>query len=84
MNTEKMVGKGGAGSIKIKRVTDWTDCETCGSSYAEGAVIYIDGKEALDLAPVAHCFGGTNYDEDAILKTLLEHLGYEVEIEAAP
>jgi hypothetical protein len=64
--------------IKIKWLYDDHDCETCGSSYAEGAVININGKE-IELEPLAHCFGGTTYDERKVFETILKELGYTVE-----
>lgn len=64
--------------IEIEWLDDSSNCETCGPSYAEGAVVKIDGAVALDLTPCAHCFGGTNHDREDVLQHALEHLGHKV------
>jgi hypothetical protein len=67
--------------IKIEWLTDYSDCETCGGNYADGARVTIDGAVALDLEPVAHCYGGQHYGERDVFKRVLEHLGHTVEVE---
>lgn len=67
-----------APAIRIEWVTDSHECETCGSNYADGAYVHIDGREVLDLSPAAACYGGTDYSEAAVLKKVLEYLGHEI------
>jgi hypothetical protein len=64
--------------ISIEWLTDYHNCETCGSSYAEGAVVSIDGQIVLEMRPVAHCFGGTNYYESDVYGRILQHLGHTI------
>lgn len=64
--------------IKIERLTDSYDCETCGSSWAEGARIFIDGALAFELTPHARCYDGDDYSDDQIFAKVLEHLGHTV------
>lgn len=64
--------------IEIKWIYDEHDCDTCGSSYAEGAIVKIDGKEALVLEPFAHCFDDQSFSETEVFEKILEHLGHEV------
>lgn len=64
--------------ILIKWLSDDFDCDTCGCIYADGAVVFINGEEALDLAPVAACFGGTNYTAEDVYKAILSHIGCNV------
>lgn len=66
-------------SIRIEWLHDSHECETCGSSYAEGALVYIDGKLAIELQPVAHCFDGANYMDSDVYGRILAHLGHTVE-----
>lgn len=67
-------------TIKIEWLTDsYDNCETCGSSWAEGARVFVDGALALDLEPSAHCFGGAHYDQSDVYERLLRHLGHTVE-----
>jgi hypothetical protein len=64
--------------IKIEWLSDYIDCETCGGNDADGARVTIDGFVALELIPHAHCFGGDHWDERAVYRSILEHLGYTV------
>lgn len=64
--------------IEITWLTDETSCETCGSSWAEGATVKIDGEVALSLEPVAACFGGDSYSDREVFRRILAHLGHEV------
>jgi hypothetical protein len=67
--------------IHIQWLGDFHDCETCGSTYASGARITIDGAVALEFIPVAHCFNGADYGQDDVYRALLEHLGHTVQTE---
>jgi hypothetical protein len=64
--------------IRIERLTDSHDCETCGPSWAEGALVYIDGTLTLELEPHAHCYDGDDYQDSDIFGKILEHLGHTV------
>jgi hypothetical protein len=64
--------------IRIEWHTDEHDCENCGSSYAEGAVIHIEGREPIEMLPSAHCFDGTSYSEADVYTRIIEELGYRV------
>lgn len=70
--------------IKIEWLHDSHDCETCGSSYAEGARVWIDGKEAIELEPVAHCYDGANWSESEVFRRIMEHLGHSLDDGMAP
>lgn len=65
--------------IEIEWISDSTDCETCGGSYAEGAVVKIDGEVVIDMTPCAACYDGTSFTSEEVYKALLTHLGHEVE-----
>ena len=62
--------------INITWLTDEHDCETCGSTYADGAIVCIDDKIVLNLAPVAHCFDGVHYNREDVLRKILKYLGH--------
>jgi hypothetical protein len=68
-----------AQKIRIEITDDDYDCETCGVAYATGAKIYVDGVLSLNLVPKAHCFRGTNYDHNEIIRRALELVGIELE-----
>lgn len=67
--------------IRIEWLTDSHSCETCGSSFAEGARVFVDGRMTLDLAPVAHCYGGDDYQENEVFARILQLLGHSVQDE---
>ena len=62
----------------ITTYDDFHDCETCGSSWAEGGYVLVDGTEVVRVTPVAHCYGGTSVTEEELLVLALEKLGIEV------
>ena len=64
--------------IHIKRKEDNHDCETCGSSWSQGAEVSIDGHIVMDFEPIAACWDGTTYSDEFILGQILDHLGYTV------
>ena len=65
--------------IKIEWLSDDCDCETCGSSWAEGAIVYMDGQEILTLEPHAACFDGSSWTQAEVYSEILKGLGYTVE-----
>ncbi|ANW00705.1 hypothetical protein [Bradyrhizobium icense] len=71
--------------IEIEWLHDsYDNCETCGTSYAEGARVYVDGALAVDMSPVAHCLGGAHYSDSDVYSAILKHLGHEVLIRPEP
>lgn len=70
--------------ITIQWMEDSTDCETCGSSYASGAVVLFDDEEVIDLSPAAHCYDGSSYEPCDVYRAILEKLGHVVEEEHVP
>lgn len=70
-------------NIEINWLSDSSDCDQAGCSggYSEGAVVKVDGKTILELIPVAHCFGGDNWDKDTVWAMILEKLIGNVTVE---
>ena len=66
--------------IKIVELFDESDCETCGSSYAQGYNVYADEELILSYIPSAHCYDSESYDIAYVYKDILEYLGYELEV----
>jgi hypothetical protein len=70
-------------TIRITWMTDEHECDDCGSSYASGAVVEIEGHEPLDLKPSAYCYDGDSYSRLEVYKAILaafgEYAGPEVE-----
>lgn len=65
-------------SFEIVRLTDHHDCETCGSSYAVGYRIYMDGDLIVDKTPYAHCYSGDDYYNHNPYADILEQMGEHV------
>lgn len=66
------------GDIRIEWLTDDHDCETCGSSYAQGARVTLNGEAILELIPSAHCYDGDNWSESQVYEMVFRHLGYRL------
>ena len=70
--------------IEIEVLTDDHDCETCGSNWAEGGVVRVDGKEVLRREPVAYCYGVPSFSEHELLVMALKKIGVEVTVDGEP
>lgn len=68
--------------IEIFTDADHCDCETCGSSYASGGRVLIDGVTVVDLPAIAACFDGQDHDVEALLVKALEAMGHVVLIDS--
>ena len=64
--------------ITIKKLSDVHDCETCGTSYATGYEVTVDGKQFGDYEPSAYCFDDISFDFNLVLQDLMKHLGHEL------
>jgi hypothetical protein len=64
--------------IVITWLEDYHECESCGRSYAEGALVTVDDVKVLDLRPYAHCFSGQSWERYEVYNALLEELGHKV------
>jgi hypothetical protein len=69
----------GIADVSIEWLFDESDCETCGSNWAEGAFVTFANGDVLDFTPWAGCSFGTSYERADVYKSILEHLGYTVE-----
>lgn len=66
--------------IRIENVVDTQDCETCGTSWADGYIVYLDNELFLEFSPLAACWDGVTYERDYVYAQILSKLGYEVEL----
>lgn len=62
-------------TIKIEWSTDSWDCETCGGSYADGAIVCIDDKTILDEPASAHCYDSSGASESQVIEAINTALG---------
>lgn len=69
--------------FEIVFMDDSHDCETCGSSYAEGYLIKKDGEVVVDKTPSASCFGGANYNQNEAYLELVKLTGIQVDVSYA-
>lgn len=67
--------------LEIIRLTDSCECETCGTSYADGYSAYLDGDLLCEVLPAAHCFDGTSVDDEEMYQQIFAKLGYEFGID---
>lgn len=59
---------------KLTYLFDEMDCETCGTSYAEGFRIEVDGELIVELIPHAHCYDGEDYAIGRLIKETIMSL----------
>lgn len=64
--------------IEIQTSIDHSECETCGSSWAYGGAVFVDGKEILSREPLASCYGSPSFSEADLLVMALKKMGHEV------
>jgi hypothetical protein len=69
--------------VEIEVLTDSHDCETCGCSWAEGGVVYVDGVEVLVRKPSAYCYNSPSFSESDLLVMALTKLGHEVLVDGS-
>lgn len=67
--------------IEILTLEDESECECCGSSFAEGGVIKIDDKELFRFEPVAFCYDSNSLSPDDLLAIALHKVGIEVYVD---
>ena len=66
-------------NLTIERLSDDCDCETCGTSWAEGAIVKLNDRIILELEPHASCYGGKSWTDADVYHEILKYLGYTVE-----
>ena len=65
-------------TIKIEWTSDYSECDTCGFNYSDGANVWLDDKLVLELVPVAGCYDGDHWDQRQVYRLILDALGYTV------
>lgn len=64
--------------IEIEWSEDSHDCETCGTSWASGAVVTFDGGVVIDRPALAHCYDSQHIDQEEVYKEIIEKLGHTI------
>ena len=67
--------------IEIETNSDTWECETCGSDWAEGGRVTVDGDLTLEADAVAHCYHGTHFSEMDLLVIALHKKGISVSVD---
>lgn len=66
--------------ISVEYLTDSSECETCGGSYAQGFICRVDGKERIRRTPVASCLGGDDWNDEETWQIIIKEIyGDELE-----
>lgn len=65
--------------IKIEWIEDRHDCETCGLSYAEGAIVHLDDGRTLEFIPNAYCYDSTSYNRMYVYAQIMAELGCTID-----
>ena len=64
--------------LDIRWLSDERECECCGFSEAQGAVVELDGVELLRLSPSAHCPDPVSYTEAFVYLSILNAMDFTV------
>lgn len=64
--------------INVEWLHDESECDTCGSNYAQGAIVSLDGEEIIRLEPHASCFGTEDWSAEEVMIKIINYLGHEV------
>ena len=64
--------------LDIRWLSDVCECECCGLSEAQGAVVELDGMELLRLSPSAHCTDPTSYTEAFVYYSILKAMDFTI------
>lgn len=72
--------------MKIEIITnhDSTECDCCGSSWAQGGSVIVDGVEIISKPAEAACIGSISYTEGELLVMALKKMGHEVLVDDEP
>ena len=70
--------------IEITTDADTSECDCCGTSYAEGGEVVIDGKTILSRPASASCVGSESWNEAELLVMALKKIGYDVSVDGTP
>ena len=64
--------------LSIQRTSDSADCETCGYSWSDGAIVLLNEVELLELEPVASCLYPIHWTPEDVYREILLKLGYTI------
>jgi len=70
--------------IEITTDHDTCECDCCGTSYAVGGEVAIDGTVVLSRPASASCIGSESWTEDELLVMALKKIGHEVIVDGSP
>jgi hypothetical protein len=66
--------------IEVTPIKDAYECDDCGTTFAEGYEVTIDGKPFGDYYPDPHCCKCLEYGFDTVMIDVLKHLGHDLQI----
>lgn len=66
--------------LEIEWLYDYYECDQCGPSYADGAIVRLDNAVIMELIPKAHCYSSETWDYEDVYVGLLETFGFDVSI----
>lgn len=63
--------------LEIEWLYDQYECDMCGPSYAEGAIVRLDNVVIMELIPHAHCYSSESWEAEEVFVQLLESFGFD-------
>lgn len=70
--------------IQIETDSDTYECDCCGTNYANGGEVIIDGEIILSRPASASCVGSESWNESELLVMALKKIGHEVTVDGEP
>lgn len=67
--------------IEIRTNSDTSECDCCGTTWAQGGDVVIDGKLVLSKPASASCTGSGDWTESELLVMALKMLGHTIEVD---
>jgi hypothetical protein len=64
--------------LEIEWLSDDYQCDMCGSSHAEGAIVRLNNRVILELMPRAYCYSSETYDEMEVYDQIMNIFGVQV------
>ncbi len=70
--------------IEITTDSDEHECDCCGTTYAQGGTVVVDGVEILSRPALAYCTGSDDWNQSELLVMALHKMGHKVSVDGEP
>lgn len=64
--------------LEIEWLSDTHNCEVCGPSFSEGAIVRLNNAVILEMIPQASCYSSETYDVTEVYDSVFDLMGVDV------